>query len=138
MLGGDGDGDGGGGHDGVIQRREEQREEQRDVSKEETPAQQRSDIGSSSVGSLDREKEKDDRSSTPAEHDVAATTEPQLASTGRTGRGETTCIVNAAIVPTSWHGRHNKEMNKPVVVDLELPVWTDDDVEPRLREGDRW
>lgn len=34
-----------------------------------------------------------------------------------------TCIVNAAIVATSWPHHGGKRFNSPVVVDLELPVW---------------
>lgn len=39
---------------------------------------------------------------------------------GRTGRSET-CIVNASYMSTSY-GAH-KSFNKPIVVDLDLPVW---------------
>lgn len=42
---------------------------------------------------------------------------------GRLGRRET-CIVNAAIMASSWpHGSGGKRYNKPIVVDIELPVW---------------
>jgi hypothetical protein len=41
---------------------------------------------------------------------------------GRLGRKET-CIVNAAIMANSW-GRP-KRFNKPIVVDIDLPVWDD-------------
>ena len=41
---------------------------------------------------------------------------------GRRGRRET-CIVNCAIVATSWPHRGGKRFNKPIVVDLDLPVW---------------
>ncbi|KAJ5130849.1 uncharacterized protein N7515_006888 [Penicillium bovifimosum] len=34
-----------------------------------------------------------------------------------------TCIVNAAIVATSWPHQGGKRFNSPIVVDLELPVW---------------
>jgi len=33
-----------------------------------------------------------------------------------------TCIVNAAIVSTSWPHRGGKKFNTPIVVDLELPM----------------
>jgi hypothetical protein len=42
---------------------------------------------------------------------------------GRLGRRET-CIVNAAIMTSSWpHGAGGKRFNKPIVVDIDLPVW---------------
>ncbi|TAQ89101.1 hypothetical protein B7494_g2592 [Chlorociboria aeruginascens] len=42
---------------------------------------------------------------------------------GRFGRKET-CVVNAAIMASSWpHGQGGKKFNKPVVVDIDLPVW---------------
>jgi hypothetical protein len=42
---------------------------------------------------------------------------------GRLGRAET-CIVNAAYLANSWGGP--KRFNKPIVVDIELPVWQED------------
>lgn len=43
--------------------------------------------------------------------------------TGRMGRQET-CVVNAAIMASSWpHGAGGKKFNKPIVVDIDLPVW---------------
>jgi len=42
---------------------------------------------------------------------------------GRLGRRET-CVINAAIMVSSWpHGRGGKRFNKPIVVDVDLPVW---------------
>ena len=42
---------------------------------------------------------------------------------GRLGRRET-CVVNAAIMTSSWpHGAGGKKFNKPIVVDIDLPVW---------------
>lgn len=42
---------------------------------------------------------------------------------GRMGRQET-CVVNAAIMASSWpHGIGGKKYNKPIVVDIDLPVW---------------
>jgi hypothetical protein len=42
---------------------------------------------------------------------------------GRMGRQET-CIINAAIMASSWpHGAGGKKFNKPIVVDIDLPVW---------------
>lgn len=40
---------------------------------------------------------------------------------GREGREET-CIVNAAIVGSSWPHKAGKRFNKPIVVDVDLPV----------------
>ncbi|KAJ5514690.1 hypothetical protein N7463_004242 [Penicillium fimorum] len=37
-----------------------------------------------------------------------------------------TCIVNAAVVSTSWPHQGGKRFNSPIVVDLKLPVWQDD------------
>ena len=42
---------------------------------------------------------------------------------GRMSRLET-CFVNAAIMRSSWsHGARGKVFNKPIVVDIDLPVW---------------
>lgn len=41
--------------------------------------------------------------------------------------GGETCVVNAAIMARSWPGP--KRYNKPIVVDLELPVWSSSDAE---------
>lgn len=41
---------------------------------------------------------------------------------GRMGRQET-CIVNAAIMASSWPRNGAKKFNKPIVVDIDLPVW---------------
>jgi len=40
---------------------------------------------------------------------------------GRLGRKET-CIVNASIMARSW-GNGPKQYNKPIVVDIDLPLW---------------
>lgn len=40
---------------------------------------------------------------------------------GRMGRGET-CVVNCAIAATNWPHSGGKKFNKPIVVDLDLPV----------------
>ncbi|KAK5124579.1 hypothetical protein LTR16_003521, partial [Cryomyces antarcticus] len=50
------------------------------------------------------------------EHDVEALS-------GRMGRKET-CVINAAIMAASW-GQSPKRFNKPIVVDIDLPVWED-------------
>jgi hypothetical protein len=36
------------------------------------------------------------------------------------------CIVNAAVVATSWPHRGGKRFNAPIVVNLDLPVWQAD------------
>ncbi|KAF4634887.1 hypothetical protein G7Y89_g3212 [Cudoniella acicularis] len=42
---------------------------------------------------------------------------------GRLGRQET-CVVNAAIMASSWpHGAGGKRYQKPIVVDIDLPMW---------------
>jgi len=41
---------------------------------------------------------------------------------GREGRRET-CVVNCAIVASKWPHPGGKQFNKPIVVDLDLPVW---------------
>ncbi|KAH6841035.1 Metallo-dependent phosphatase-like protein [Chaetomium sp. MPI-CAGE-AT-0009] len=58
------------------------------------------------------------------EHGGAITSEGtrQPAAMDRTGRRET-CIVNCAIVATGWPHVGGKRFNKPIVVDLDLPVW---------------
>ena len=40
----------------------------------------------------------------------------------RAGRRET-CVVNAAIVATGWPHADGRRFNKPIVVDIDLPVW---------------
>ena len=45
---------------------------------------------------------------------------------GRMGRRET-CIVNCAIMANSYPHAGGKRFNKPIVVDLDLPVWEADD-----------
>lgn len=40
----------------------------------------------------------------------------------RAGRRET-CVVNAAIVATAWPHVDGRRFNKPIVVDIDLPVW---------------
>lgn len=41
---------------------------------------------------------------------------------GRMGRRET-CVVNCAVTATSWPHGGGRRFNKPIVVDLDLPVW---------------
>ncbi|EAU36300.1 predicted protein [Aspergillus terreus NIH2624] len=38
-------------------------------------------------------------------------------------RRRESCIVNAAILATSWPHRQGKQFNAPIVVDLDLPTW---------------
>ena len=42
-------------------------------------------------------------------------------------RWRETCIINAAIMSTSWpyKTRNNRKYNKPIVVDVDLPIWQD-------------
>jgi len=62
---------------------------------------------------------------------------------GRGGRKET-CIVNASIMARSF-GSGPKRFNKPIVVDLDLPIWQGDDAaeetttyrRQRMSSGDR-
>lgn len=42
-----------------------------------------------------------------------------------TGKKET-CIINAAIMASSWPYQTSKMFNKPIVVDIDLPTWEDD------------
>lgn len=44
---------------------------------------------------------------------------------GRQGRKET-CIVNAAIMATSWPHKGGKKFHAPIVIDMELPIWNED------------
>ncbi|KAK0735425.1 Metallo-dependent phosphatase-like protein [Apiosordaria backusii] len=46
----------------------------------------------------------------------------QEANSSRSGRRET-CVVNCAIVATNWPHTGGRRYNKPIVVDLDLPVW---------------
>ncbi|KAI0967490.1 Metallo-dependent phosphatase-like protein [Xylaria arbuscula] len=52
----------------------------------------------------------------------------RVALAGRLGRKET-CIVNCAIQRSSYphSGRGPRKLNKPIIVDLELPVWQDEE-----------
>ena len=54
--------------------------------------------------------------------DPSSSEADQLSLSGRLGRRET-CVVNAAIMAASYHGRTHITLNKPIVVDLDLPVW---------------
>ncbi|KAH6626778.1 hypothetical protein B0J18DRAFT_477628 [Chaetomium sp. MPI-SDFR-AT-0129] len=45
-----------------------------------------------------------------------------LAEANRAGRRET-CVVNCAIMTTGWPHKGAKQLNKPIVVDIDLPVW---------------
>lgn len=54
---------------------------------------------------------------------VSGTPKEEEAFEGRAGRKET-CVINAAIMASSWGGGP-KRFNKPIVVDIDLPVWVD-------------
>ena len=65
---------------------------------------------------------------------ITRTGNPQMTTTGQEGhdngghairarRREETCIINAAVMATSWPHRGGKRFNTPIVVDLECPVW---------------
>ncbi|KAK3370100.1 Metallo-dependent phosphatase-like protein [Podospora didyma] len=41
----------------------------------------------------------------------------------RMGSRRESCIVNCAIVATSWPHAGGRRLNKPIVVDLDLPIW---------------
>jgi hypothetical protein len=43
--------------------------------------------------------------------------------TGRMSRRET-CVVNCAITATNWPHTGGRRFNKPIVIDLDLPVWS--------------
>jgi hypothetical protein len=49
----------------------------------------------------------------------------QAALAGRMGRRET-CVVNAAIMKSRYPHIGGKQFNKPIVVDLDLPIWEDE------------
>jgi hypothetical protein len=54
---------------------------------------------------------------------VPGCSESMMRRPDRLGRRET-CVVNAAIMSTSWpHFGAGKQRNKPIVVDIDLPVW---------------
>jgi hypothetical protein len=57
--------------------------------------------------------------------DPASPRSDQIALSGRMGRQET-CVVNAAIMKSRYPHIGGKQFNKPIVVDLDLPVWEDD------------
>ena len=54
--------------------------------------------------------------------DLTAKGPHPLDNDGRLERRET-CIVNAAIVASSYPHSGGKKFNKPIVVDVDLPVW---------------
>ncbi|KAH6953135.1 Metallo-dependent phosphatase-like protein [Fusarium avenaceum] len=58
--------------------------------------------------------------------DPASPRSDQIALSGRMGRRET-CVVNAAIMKSRYPHIGGKQFNKPIVVDLDLPVWEDVD-----------
>lgn len=54
----------------------------------------------------------------------------------RLGRRET-CVVNCAIAATNWPHTGGKKFNKPIVVDLDLPILEEDDGEGSFGEDVR-
>ena len=40
-----------------------------------------------------------------------------------------TCIVNAAIMATSWPHKGGRKFNSPIIVDLDLPAWDDNNTD---------
>ncbi|KAJ0360508.1 hypothetical protein COL26b_014042 [Colletotrichum chrysophilum] len=57
--------------------------------------------------------------------DPASVRADRTALVGRLGRRET-CVVNCAIMAKSWPHVGGKTVNKPIVVDLDLPVWEEE------------
>ncbi|KAF5018630.1 hypothetical protein F66182_9380 [Fusarium sp. NRRL 66182] len=57
--------------------------------------------------------------------DPASPRTDQIALAGRMGRRET-CVVNAAIMKSQYPHTGGKRFNKPIVVDLDLPVWEEE------------
>jgi hypothetical protein len=57
--------------------------------------------------------------------DPASPRSDSVALFGRMGRRET-CVVNAAIMKSRYPHVGGKQFNKPIVVDLDLPVWEQD------------
>ncbi|KAF5721771.1 hypothetical protein FGLOB1_19 [Fusarium globosum] len=57
--------------------------------------------------------------------DPASPRSDQAALAGRMGRRET-CVVNAAIMKSRYPHIGGKQFNKPIVVDLDLPIWEDE------------
>lgn len=57
--------------------------------------------------------------------DAASPRSDQAALFGRMGRRET-CVVNAAIMKSRHPHIGGKQFNKPIVVDIDLPVWEQD------------
>lgn len=66
--------------------------------------------------------------------DSARSDRPALA--GRLGRQET-CVVNAAIQTSGYPHTGPRRLNKAIVVDLDLPVWEDDQAEEQPPTGSR-
>ncbi|KAI1266666.1 Metallo-dependent phosphatase-like protein [Xylariaceae sp. FL1019] len=58
------------------------------------------------------------------EMDVDSPKVDEDAAVGRLGRRET-CVINCAIRTSIWP--HARRLNKPIVVDIDLPIWEDED-----------
>ncbi|EHK49635.1 hypothetical protein TRIATDRAFT_50496 [Trichoderma atroviride IMI 206040] len=85
------------------------------------------------LGRPSYEDDQQTANATSAEHAVGYGGDPESDSScdyealaGRTGRKET-CVVNAAIMKGSYPHSEGKLFSKPIVVDLFLPVWQEDD-----------
>ena len=66
-------------------------------------------------------------STTNDQADIQASKEDDLETLRNISGRRETCIINAAIMATSWPHRHKngRKYNKAIVVDIDLPVWED-------------
>jgi hypothetical protein len=67
-------------------------------------------------------------SSDPAGRDEGAGASSDVSGVGAQGMGDRagrreTCVVNCAIMANGWPHLGGKRFNKPIVVDIDLPVW---------------
>lgn len=65
---------------------------------------------------------RDDFPSVPSEPEPKSDVSGLPSSVDRAGRRET-CVINCAIAATSWPHTGGKRYHKPIVVDIDLPVW---------------
>lgn len=124
-------------NDGSHPGRPSHEDDQQTANTTSAPAETFSDI-SSQQGSSVAAQEKSGRNNSSGdnsisnEHTVGYGGDPESdecdyeALTGRAGRKET-CVVNAAIMKGSYPHTDGKLFSKPIVVDLLLPVWREDD-----------
>jgi hypothetical protein len=66
---------------------------------------------------------RDDNPDSAAELGVSSRGTGQTDPMIREGRRET-CVVNCAIMATGWPHTGGRRFNKPIVIDIDLPVWT--------------